>query len=97
MQLLLHLIVKDLTQTRYGRIINFNVNLKNWNSSAYNFENSRFLKSIIGNWVILCNETANILNGVSANVASTVSISFDNKKVGHKKIDISFISLYQSP
>ena len=78
--MLLHLIVKHLTQNRYGTITNFNANLKCWNSSAYIFEKSRFLKSIIGNWVIVCNETVNVLNSVSANVASTVSISFDNKR-----------------
>lgn len=89
------MIVQHVTQTRNGTITNFDVNLKCWNSSPYIFENSRFLKSIVGNLVIVCYETANVLNSVSTNVTSAVSISSDNKKVRHKKIDISFTHLYQ--
>ena len=47
--------------------------------------------------MIVCYETANVLNSVLTNVTSAVSISSDNKKGRRKKIDISFTHLYQWP
>ena len=60
-----------------------------WNPSTCISENIRYLKSIKGNSVIVCNEIINgsvsvptsVANTISANVMSTVLISFDDKKV----------------
>ena len=67
----------------------FNSAKCSWNPSTCISENIRYLKSIKGNLVIVCNEIINgsvsvptsVANTISANVMSTVLISFDDKKV----------------
>ena len=53
---------------------------------------NRYLKSIVDNSVIVCNEivsitdsvSTNVISSVPANVTSNVSINFDNKKIRYK-------------
>ena len=60
-----------------------------WNPSTYICRISRYLKSIVNNSAIACDEIKNVVD--SGNVTNTASISVtctvlnsDNKKVRHK-------------
>ena len=63
-----------------------------WNPSTCICENIRYLKNIVDDSGIVCNEminvadsvSANVTNTISANVTSTVSINSDDKKVCYK-------------
>ena len=55
-----------------------------WNPSTCIFENSKNLKSIGDNLVVLCEEIIYVMDIVLTIVTSTVSINYDGKKVRYK-------------
>ena len=50
-----------------------------WNPSVCIFEDSRYLKSIVDNSVIVCDEVIDVMDS-----ASRLSINSDDKKLTHK-------------
>ena len=63
-----------------------------WNPSTCIFENSKYLKSIVDNSVIVCDKIITVMDSISTNVTntisviatSTVSINSDDKRVRYK-------------
>ena len=63
-----------------------------WNPSPYHCENGKYLKSIVDDSVIACDEiifvmdiaTTNMANTIATNATSVVSINCHNKKVRFK-------------
>ena len=63
-----------------------------WNPSTCICENSKYLKSLVHDSVIVCDEIrsatdstwTNVTNAVATNFTSTISINSDEKKVGYK-------------
>ena len=89
-------IIQHVIQIKNRIIINFNLSAKSIisanNPSTFIYENSRYLKSIVGGSVIASDKIMNIVNNASTNVKNTisknvtspVSINFDDKKVRYK-------------
>ena len=89
-------IVRHVIQIKNGIMINVNVrNVRKdygWKPITCICENSKYLKCIVDDLVIVCDENINVMDSVSTNmtnklstnVASTVSIKFDGKKVRYK-------------
>ena len=52
-----------------------------WNSSTCIFENGKYLRIIVHNSKIVCDEIIYVMDIISANVTSAVSTNSDDKKV----------------
>ena len=57
-----------------------------WNPRKCICENGKYLKSIVDESVIMCNEIINTTNYIPKNATSSVSINSDDKNVGHKML-----------
>ena len=55
-----------------------------WNPSTCICKNGKYLKSTTDDSKIVCDETIDVMDIISTNVTSFVSINFDDKKGGYK-------------
>ena len=55
-----------------------------WNPSIFICENNKYLKSIVNDSVIVCDEIINVTGSVSTNGLSALSKISDNKNVRYK-------------